>query len=176
MNAEDTAMMRSFFIFLRLFYKVNYSQRLEKIIPRTPSARRRFLEETQKRFGKIIRQLELVKLDINSSNLFLVNTNFIWAALTFEYVSAERCFEFINLNTDRFSTLVITLQSNNGVRTVSNTGVESIQLVSSVFQIVDKDNLQKEALKFGFECVGFEENFLPNGKSLLTYEFSKESI
>ena len=115
-------------------------------------------------------------MDINSSNLFLVNANFIWAALIFEYVSAERCFEFINLNTDRFSTLVITLQSNNGVRTVSNTGVESIQLVSSVFQIVDKDNLQKEALKFGFECVGFEENFLPNGKSLLTYEFSKESI
>ena len=42
------------------------------------------------------------------------------------------------------------------------------------FEIVDKDNLQVNALKMGFELIGSEENILPNGKSFLTCEFSRD--
>lgn len=40
------------------------------------------------------------------------------------------------------------------------------------FKLVDKDDLQINALASGFELIGSEENILPNGKSLLTFEFA----
>ena len=65
------------------------------------------------------------------------------------------------------------IQSNNDVQSVSKTGVEPIKSISSIFKIVDKENLLKTALMFGFECDSSEENFLPNGKSFLTYDLFK---
>jgi hypothetical protein len=46
--------------------------------------------------------------------------------------------------------------------------------VKEIFKLVDKDDLQINALKVGFELIGFEENILPNGKSFLTYEFGRD--
>ncbi|WP_254561824.1 hypothetical protein [Dyadobacter diqingensis] len=135
-----------------------------------------YLEETWKRFGEKIKQLTLVSTDIGSSDVSCIKADFVWAALIFEYVEIEKCFEFIKHNTATNAKLIVTIQSNNGVQSVSQTGVESIKSVASIFKTVDKKNLQKTALSFGFECNGLEENFLPNGKSLLTYELTKKLI
>lgn len=132
-----------------------------------------YLEETRKRFGQKMKQLNLVNTNIGSSDLSYTEADFVWAALIFEYVDIEKCLEFIRKNTAPYARLIITIQSNNGVQSVSKTGVESIKSVSSIFKIVDKENLLKTALMFGFECDNSEENFLPNGKSLLTYDLSK---
>ncbi|QHV97799.1 class I SAM-dependent methyltransferase [Spirosoma endbachense] len=132
-----------------------------------------YLEETRKRFGNKIKQLDLVNADIGSSTVSFIQADFVWAALIFDYVDSKRCFEFINDNTDPFAKLIITIQSNNGVQSVSKTGVESIKSVGSIFKTIGQEDLKTEAVTFGFDCVGSEENFLPNGKSLCTYEFSK---
>ncbi|MFA4869369.1 MAG: hypothetical protein WC623_14295 [Pedobacter sp.] len=69
--------------------------------------------------------------------------------------------------------MIITIQSNNGNQSVSQTGVESIKAVKDIFTIVDSDYLMSIAQTFGFELIESAENIMPNGKSLLTYEFSK---
>jgi len=132
-----------------------------------------YLEETRKRFGEKIKQLELLNTDIGSSNESFIKADFIWAALIFEYVDIERAYGFIENNADKFANLIITIQSNNGAGSVSPTGIESIKSVKDIFSIVDGNALQNHALKVGFELVSSEENMLPNGKSFLTYEFSR---
>lgn len=133
-----------------------------------------YLGETQKRFGEKIKQLELVNTDIGTSNESFIKAGFIWGALIFEYVDIERAFGFIDNNADPSTNLVITVQSNNGNSSVSQTGIESIKSVKDIFRIVDSKDLQSNAIKYGFQLMGSEENILPNGKSLLTYEFGRE--
>jgi hypothetical protein len=132
-----------------------------------------YLEETQRRFGEKIRQLTLVNADINSSNESFLKADFIWAALIFEYIDVQKGLKFICNNIAECAKLIITIQSNNGSQSVSQTGVESIKSVKDIFKIVDKDQLQINALAFGFKLIGSEENILPNGKSFITLEFEK---
>jgi LAS superfamily LD-carboxypeptidase LdcB len=133
-----------------------------------------YLEKTQKRFGEKIHQLELVNADIGISNESFIKADFIWGTLIFEYVDIERAFGFIENNADKSAKLIITIQSNNGLESVSSTGIESVKSVEEIFRIVDREDLQNNALKFGFELISSEENILPNGKSFLTYEFGRE--
>ena len=133
-----------------------------------------YLEETKKRFGGKIKQLVLVNVDISTSNESFLKADFVWAALIFEYIDIQKGFEFIANNIGKSTKLIITIQSNNGNQSVSQTGVESIKSVKEIFKIVDKDNLQVNASKVGFELISSEENTLPNGKSFLTYEFGRD--
>lgn len=132
-----------------------------------------YLDETQKRYGEIIKQLVLVNTDISTSEDSFLKADFVWAALIFEYVELEKGLDFIANNTCESAKLIITIQSNNGNQSVSQTGVESIKSVKEIFNIVNKENLQVYALKVGFELIGSEENVLPNGKSFFTLEFGR---
>jgi len=120
------------------------------------------------------KKLTLVNTDISTSNKSFLKADFVWAALIFEYIDIQKGFEFIANNVGDFAILIITIQSNNGNQSVSQTGVESIKSVKDIFKTVDKEDLQSKASIFGFELIGSEENVLPNGKSLLTYEFDRE--
>jgi hypothetical protein len=132
-----------------------------------------YLQETHHRFGAAIPQLDLVKADINTQEQSFIQADFVWAGLIFEYVDPSNCLAFIRNNTGEAAKLIVTIQSNNGVASVSKTGIDSVKSVASIFHVVDRENLIATALCYGFEAVGVEENFLPNGKSLLTYTFSK---
>ncbi|RXK86092.1 class I SAM-dependent methyltransferase [Filimonas effusa] len=132
-----------------------------------------YIEETQKRFGAKIKQLVLVNTDISISNESFLKADFVWAALIFEYMAIQKGFEFIANNIATSAKLIITIQANNGSSSVSQTKVESVKSLKEIFKIVDKNDLQIHALKFGFELHGEEENILPNGKSLLTYAYIK---
>ncbi len=132
-----------------------------------------YIEETRKRFGHKIKQLRLINADINSSNESFVKADFVWGALILEYVDIEHCFEFLQKNTTEGAILVITIQSNNGVESVSQTGIKSLNLVEDIFKVVDKEDLKQKALKFGFNLIDYEENILPNRKSFFTLEFIK---
>lgn len=132
-----------------------------------------YLAEARTRFGATIKQLDLINADINAENQVFIKADFVWAALLFEYVDLKKCLLFIQHNTRAAAKLIITIQSNNGVASVSQTGITSVNAVASIFKIVAKEALLNEALRFGFAPTGLEENYLPNGKSLLTYEFAK---
>lgn len=133
-----------------------------------------YLDVAKERYAKMIKNLVLVNVDISNSTETFIKADFIWAALIFEYIDVEKGFSFITRNCSNRARLIVTIQSNNGNQSVSQTGVESIKSIKDLFKIVDKQELQLCASAAGFELIGSEENKLPNGKSLLTYEFSKE--
>ncbi|WP_421939517.1 class I SAM-dependent methyltransferase [Pedobacter sp.] len=133
-----------------------------------------YLDMTKKRFGEKIKQLALVNADISTSNESFLKADFVWAALIFEYIDIQRGFEFIANNIAQSVKLIITIQSNNGNQSVSQTGVKSIQSVKEIFKVVNKDSLLRYASNTGFELLKLEENILPHGKSFLTYEFERK--
>jgi hypothetical protein len=135
-----------------------------------------YLDETQKRFGEKINNLILIQADISASTESFVKSDFVWAALIFEYIDMQRGFNFIANNTCDSSILIITIQSNNGNQSVSPTGIESIKAVKDIFAIVDPDSVKTAAATVDFKCIGSEENMLPNGKSFLTYAFSRQPL
>ncbi|MEJ7682515.1 MAG: hypothetical protein WKG06_32610 [Segetibacter sp.] len=104
----------------------------------------------------------------------IARTNLIWAALIFEYIEIRKCFEFTNNNIQDNGHLIVTIQANNGVSSVSQTGIETIKSVGQIFRLVDTNDLLSFADKFGFVNTALEENILPNKKSLKTYTFIKK--
>jgi len=135
-----------------------------------------YLDETAKRFKHQIPVLHLLNIDISSANAErLIKADFIWAALIFEYVDTDVCFEFINNNINEKGYVVVTIQENNGVTSVSQTGIETIKSAGQIFRIVPESELLNIAEKFGFYQIDFEEHILPNKKSLKTYTFSKKN-
>ncbi len=134
-----------------------------------------YLDETEKRFKDQIPNLNLLNIDISSRNTKkLIKANLIWAALIFEYVEIDICFEFITNNIQENGYLIVTIQENNGVSSVSQTGIETIKSVGQIFKLVSESDLISIADKFGFRKIDFEENILPNKKSLKTYTFEKK--
>jgi 16S rRNA A1518/A1519 N6-dimethyltransferase RsmA/KsgA/DIM1 with predicted DNA glycosylase/AP lyase activity len=135
-----------------------------------------YLDITKKRFKNQIPNLNLINIDISSRNTEkLAKANLIWAALIFEYVEADICFEFINNNIQENGYLVVTIQENNGVSSVSQSGIETIKSVGEIFKLITESNLVSMADKFSFNKIDFEENILPNRKSLKTYTFIKKT-
>lgn len=135
-----------------------------------------YLDETKKRFKDQIPNLNLLNIDISSRKTEeITKANLIWAALIFEYVETETCFEFINSNIQENGYLVVTIQENNGVTSVSQTGIETIKSAGQIFKLVAESDLVSIADKFGFSKTDFEEHILPNKKSLKTYTFEKKT-
>lgn len=139
---------------------------------------KKYLEETQKRFKDQLPNLKLFNLDISSSKnkMTIARADLIWAALIFEYLEIKNCFEFIRNNIHDNGHLIVTIQSNNGAGSVSQTGIETIKSVGQIFRLIDENELLSFADKFGFVKTDFEENILPNKKSLKTYVFIKQRI
>jgi hypothetical protein len=135
-----------------------------------------YLDETKKRFKDKIPNLTLLNIDISSrTKEEIIKANLIWAALIFEYVETDTCFEFINNNIQENGYLVVTIQENNGVSSVSPTGIETIKSAGQLFRLVPENDLVSVADKFGFCKTDFEEHILPNKKSLKTYTFEKKT-
>src|SRR5688572_11090411 len=135
-----------------------------------------YLDETKKRFKDQIPNLNLINIDISSRKTEkITKANVIWAALIFEYVETDTCFEFINNNIQINGYLIVTIQENNGVSSVSQTGIETIKSAGKIFRLVSESDLLSVADKFGFCKIDFEENVLPNKKSLKTYTFLKKN-
>jgi len=135
-----------------------------------------YLDETKKRFEDQIPNLNLINIDISSGKTEkITKANLIWAALIFEYVETGSCFEFINNNIQENGYLIVTIQENNGVSSVSQTGIETIKSAGQIFRLISESDLVSVADKFGFCKIDFEENILPNKKSLKTYTFLKKN-
>jgi hypothetical protein len=135
-----------------------------------------YLDETKKRFKDKIPNLNLLNIDISSRvKKEITKANLIWAALIFEYVETDTCFEFINNNIQENGYLVVTIQENNGVSSVSQTGIETIKSAGQLFKLVSESDLVSVADKFGFVKTDFEEHILLNKKSLKTYTFEKRT-
>ncbi len=135
-----------------------------------------YLLATERRFGKHLQNLELHHLDITTENRqSIVMADWAWAALVLEYTGIEKSLDFIDRNLQAGGDAIITIQENNGVQSVSPTGVDSVKAAGSLFQLIAEEKLLPSARDKQFALVSKEENFLPNGKSFRTYHFRKES-
>ncbi|HEY0656047.1 MAG TPA: class I SAM-dependent methyltransferase [Chryseosolibacter sp.] len=132
-----------------------------------------YLRETDKRFGQRIDGLHLVQLDLAVAAAEIVKVDLCWAALIFEYLDVRQGFRFLQNNVIDEGHAAVTIQVNNGVTSVSQTGVETIKQVGQIFRIVDPTELLNAAAYHSFALVDEEENFLPNGKSFKTFCFQK---
>lgn len=132
---------------------------------------RQYLDETSNRYARKITGLELVNADVRTYRQKLMPADFIWAALILEYTGMTSFFEFTKNNLAKAADLIISIQSNNGVQSVSASGVDSIKTLGSVFHLIEPQELLKVSADFGFILRNSEENFLPNGKSIKTFHF-----
>ncbi|KIA86669.1 hypothetical protein [Flavobacterium sp. AED] len=91
--------------------------------------------------------------------------------MVLEYTGIDKALEFSINNLQTGGNLIVSIQSNNGVQSVSQSGIASVLKVGSIFQLVDPDILVIEAKKRGLRLIENEESFFPNGKSLKTFHF-----
>lgn len=132
-----------------------------------------YLLKTKVRFENRISNLELLNMDISNNSTQIARVDFMWAALILEYVDMNDCFKFIVNNIQDSGHVVVTIQVNNGVSSISKTGVETLKLVGQIFKTVDSKDLLGFADELGFAIIEKEENMLPNGKTLETFCFQK---
>ena len=133
----------------------------------------KYLEKTAKRYKELLPELQLLNLDLSDNEDEITNADLIWSALILEYVNIEKCFKFISRNIKNNGHLIVTVQSNNGAKSVGRSGIESVKSVERIFRLVETDDILSVAQKFGFLKVSEEENFLPDKKSMKTYHFIK---
>ena len=112
-----------------------------------------------------------MNLDITQHSESICKADFIWAALILEYTGIDNAFAFCTNNIRKEGHLVISIQANNNIPSVSPTGIESVKKAGEIFSIVDPEALLSKAAENGYKLMGKEENILPNGKSIITFHF-----
>lgn len=130
-----------------------------------------YLNKAKERYGEKINSLKLINYDITTNTEVFCKADFIWAGLVLEYTGIDKSLEFSIDNLQIDGNLIVSIQSNNGVQSVSLSGIESVQKVGSIFQLINPEILVEKAIKSGLKLIENEESFLPNGKSLKTFHF-----
>ena len=113
----------------------------------------------------------MLNLDITQHSDGICKADLIWAALVLEYTGIDKALSFCANNLHKEGHLVISIQANNNIPSVSPTGIESVKKAGEIFSIVDPEMLTIKATENGFILMGKEENTLPNGKSIITFHF-----
>ncbi|HEU5292336.1 MAG TPA: hypothetical protein VFU05_16930, partial [Cyclobacteriaceae bacterium] len=98
-----------------------------------------YLDATFKRYHVKIRSLELLKLDVSKHTVKICNSDFIWAGLIMEYIGIDTCLEFSRNNLSAGGHLIVTIQLNNNLKSVSPTGIESVKKAGLIFKDIDPD-------------------------------------
>jgi predicted TPR repeat methyltransferase len=132
----------------------------------------KYLDVSFKRYRDRIDSLRLLELDITKNTNQICSADFIWAALILEYIGIDKCLEFSKNNILPGGHFIATIQSNNNLQSVSPTGIESVKKAGLIFKVIEPKTMLDKAKVFGFTHIGSEENHLPNGKTLLTFDFT----
>lgn len=128
-----------------------------------------YLDIAYQRHSNSINYLQLLKLDLTQHSQQVCSADFIWAALILEYTGIDKCLEFSKNNITPGGQLIVTIQSNNNLQSVSPTGIESVKKAGEIFSVVEPEPMLAKANEMGFVLVSKEENQLPNGKVFLTF-------
>jgi len=123
-----------------------------------------------KRYHDKIDALKLLELDITKETNQICRADFIWAALVLEYAGIDQCLEFSHNNILHGGHLIVTIQANNNLQTVSPTGVETVKKAGTIFNAIDPEIMLAKSKELSFTLVDQEANQLPNGKSFLTFD------
>jgi SAM-dependent methyltransferase len=128
------------------------------------------------RYDSILNTLTLVQTDINQDDVPIPpdSVDLIICHLFLEYVDLERAFTSFRQVLRRGGLLNVVLQRSNDTGWVSNTGVTTLRPVAAIANEVPDETLRQLATPdFRFE--GSQTYRMPNGKSLISYDFIKGS-
>ena len=134
-----------------------------------------YLAICYERYEPILNQLVLVQADINQDAVAIPpdSADLIICHLFLEYVDLDRAFASIRQTLRRGGLLNVVLQRSNDSGWVSNTGVTTLQPVAAIaHEIAEETLLQYTAPALRFE--GRQTYRMPNGKSLISYDFIKQ--
>lgn len=134
-----------------------------------------YLAVCYERYEPILNELILVQADINQDTVPIPpdSADLIICHLFLEYVDLERTFASIGQILRRGGLLNVVLQRSNDSGWVSNTGVTTLQPVAAIAHEVSEEVLlQHTQPTLRFE--GRQTYRMPNGKSLISYDFIKQ--
>ncbi|GAB3739563.1 class I SAM-dependent methyltransferase [Spirosoma lituiforme] len=134
-----------------------------------------YLAVCYERYEPILNELILVQADINQDAVAIPpeSVDLIICHLFLEYVDLERAFASIRQTLRRGGLLNVVLQRSNDSGWVSNTGVTTLQPVAAIArEVAEETLLQHTAPALRFE--GRQTYRMPNGKSLISYDFVKQ--
>lgn len=134
-----------------------------------------YLAVCHERYEPILNQLVLVQADINQDAVAIPpsSVDLIICHLLLEYVDLDRAFAGIRQVLRRGGLLNVVLQRSNLSGWVSDTGVTTLRPVASIASEISEETLlHHTAPDLHFE--GRQTYRMPNGKSLVSYDFVKE--
>jgi SAM-dependent methyltransferase len=128
------------------------------------------------RYDSILNNLTLVQTDINQDAVAIPpdSVDLIICHLFLEYVDLERAFTSFRQVLRRGGLLNVVLQRSNDTGWVSNTGVTTLRPVAAIANEV-ADEILRQLATPDFRFEGSQTYRMPNGKSLISYDFIKGS-
>jgi SAM-dependent methyltransferase len=135
-----------------------------------------YLAICQDRYDPILNKLVLVQVDINQESVAIPSesVDLLICHLFLEYVDLERAFASFRQVLRPGGLVNVVLQRSNNTGWVSNTGVTTLRPVAAIAREVPDETLRQHASPdLRFE--GSQTYRMPNGKSLISYDFIKAS-
>ncbi|MBC3786491.1 class I SAM-dependent methyltransferase [Spirosoma utsteinense] len=136
-----------------------------------------YLAVLYERYEPILNELILLQADVTTDAVAIPpdSVDLVICHLFLEYVDLERTFASIRQTLRPGGLLNIVLQRSNDTGWVSNTGVTTLQPVAAIANEVSEETLLRHAAPdLRFE--GRQTYRMPNGKSLISYDFVKMGI
>ncbi len=136
-----------------------------------------YLSICQERYDPILNELVLVPADINHDAVLVPpdSVDLIVCHLFLEYVDLNLAFASFRQVLRPGGLLNVVLQRSNDTGWVSNTGVTTLRPVAAIALEVPDETLRQHA-RPDFRFEGSQTFRMPNGKSLVSYDFVKQGV
>ena len=134
-----------------------------------------YLDACSKRFGKKLRNLHLLNIDVDSEPIGIEDNKIDLAVchLFLEYAELLTVVKEMKRVLKPRAIVNIVIQKNNGSEFVSETGITGLNILSGIAKEVDPVEMESLFLQNGFTQMSKIEEFLPGGKSFMMYNFRK---
>ena len=130
-----------------------------------------YLRACENRYQKVLPGLHLYRCDIQTDAIPIPKVQMIACNLIFEYVHAGTVIDKICKKVTAEGVISVVIQNNNGISSISKTGIKSLNSLGSIFREVFIDDLISEFDRVGFQETEQDEIELPNGKSFTIADF-----
>jgi hypothetical protein len=128
-----------------------------------------YLDICKDRFESKSYDLELMCCDMDKTVFDVGPIDYISCALFLEYIDWDKAIKQIKNMMNEQSVFNIVIQRNNNHHFVSQTGIESLNVLSSISETIDEEVLETRLDVLHMEQVKKEYIDLPNGKEFIMY-------
>lgn len=133
-----------------------------------------YLSVCHDRYEPILNELVLIQADINHDPVPIPpdSVDLIICHLFLEYVDLDQAFASIRQSLRQGGLLNVVLQRSNNIGWVSDTGVTTLRPVASIATEISEEILLRHTAP-DLQYEGRQTYRMPNGKSLVSYDFVK---